>query len=98
MLPFLKLSDLKGAELQLLRSELNAEEKNTRMMQILSSKQWWITYKRQLDARRLLDKERVQYGLPPSPDPYPRHPSDLVEEVERLVEEQMKAKYKKYTR
>ena len=98
MLPLLRLSDLQGAKVQLLRSELHAEEKNARMMQILNTKQWWITYKQQLDARRLLDKERVQYGLPPSLDPYPKHPSEIVEEVERFVDSQMREKYEDYTR
>ena len=86
------------AEVRLLRNEQHADEKNDRMMAILNTKEWWLQYKREFDARRKLDEDRFEAGLPPSPNPYPKHPSQLVEEVEKRVDADMRKLYPGYER
>ena len=86
------------AQVRLLRNEEHGDEKNDRMMKILNSKDWWLEYKQKLDARRALDEARWEAGLPPSDDPYPKHPSKRVEKIERLVDQEMRKKYPDYTR
>ena len=90
------LSQLKGSTVQLLRNEQHADEKNDRMMEILNTKSWWIEYKREFDARRKLDEDRFNAGLPRLTDPYPQHPSKKVDEVEKYVDAQMRKKYPDY--
>ena len=84
--------------MHLLRNEEHAVEKNDRMMKILNSKGWWLEYKQELNARRALDEARWEAGKPPLDDPYPKHPSKRVEEIERLVDAEMRRKYPGYQR
>ena len=91
-----KLSLLQGSSIQLLRNEQHADEKNERMMAILNTKDWWIEYKREFDTRRTLDEDRFEAGLPRLTDPYPKHPSEKVDEIEEYVDAQMKLKYPDY--
>jgi hypothetical protein len=85
-----------GLTVEMLRSEEHAEEKNDRMMAILNTKRWWIEYKRKFDARRKLDENRFNALLPRLTDPYPKHPSKKVYEIEKYVDEQMRLKYPDY--
>lgn len=90
------LEELQGSTIQMLRNEQHADEKNDRMMAILNTKSWWIEYKREFDARRKLDEDRFNAGLPRSTDPYPRHPSKKVYEIEAYVDAQMRLEYPDY--
>jgi len=86
------------AEVRILRNEQHADEKNDRMMAILNRKKWWLEYKKEFDARRKLDEDRFESGLPRLTDPYPEHPSELVEEVEKRVDAEMERLYPGYVR
>jgi hypothetical protein len=86
LLPALLLVD-PDAKLSLLRSEAFANEKNTRMMTILSQQEWWAQYMDELEQRR-----RKGHG------PWPEHPSELVEEVETYVDSVMRSLHPGYVR
>lgn len=58
----------------------------------------WLHYKRELDERRAVDKQLFQKGLPPLTKQYPKHPSKLVEEVEKQVDAEMRRLYPDYVR
>ena len=77
---------LLALDVQLLRSEDYAEEKNDRMMEQLWQEGWFVQY------RRALDRYREGKG------PQPVYPTDCVEEVELWVDEQMRLKYPGYRR
>ena len=86
LLPALLLVD-PNAQLSLLRNEQFADEKNDLMMTILEQQEWWVSYVEERERRR-----QRGYG------PWPRHPSELVEEVETYVDSIMRSRHEGYVR
>lgn len=66
-------------KLKLLRSENNWEVKNELMMYVLTRSEWFYEYQSRLD------KYRKQGG------PAPKYPSDMVDSVEGLVDDLLRA-------
>ena len=71
---------------RLLRSESHAEEKNREMMARLWACDWFVEYRRQLDAYRRGQRER------------PVYPTEQVDTIEREVDDMMRQRYPGYVR